>query len=191
MGTDTISYLILYSSLFAGVVVALKTRFYQTAISLLVFSSIFVVFLHYAGDLFGTLVYGSPLAFLPAYLFYMQYERSPRKSSDDDRSVGDVIMGYLLVLFIVFLFKRAGAGWSLLLLMGYWVLYIFIVISYRDSRRVFYYAKIPFVLLSIGALVEEFGLQRGLIPFAVVYLILFALWLKFDVPELTKEPRIT
>ncbi|WP_297513352.1 hypothetical protein [Thermococcus sp.] len=186
-----IDYIVLYSPLFVSVVMALKTRFYQTALSLLVFSSIFAVFLHYAGDLLGTLVYGSMLAFLPAYLFYMQYERSPRKFSEDERSVGDVIMGYLLVLFIVFLFKRAGAGWCLSLLMGYWVLYILIIISYRDSRRVFYYAKIPFVLLSIGALVEEFGFQRGLTPFVVVYLILFALWLKFDLPELTKEPRIT
>ncbi|NJE54343.1 hypothetical protein [Thermococcus sp. 21S9] len=191
MGIDTISYLILYSSLLAGIVTAWKTRFYQTALSLLVFSSIFAVFLRYAGGLFGTLVYGSPLAFLPAYLFYMQYERSPRKSSDDDRSVGDVIIGYLLVLFIVFLFKRAGAGWFLSLLMGYWVLYVLIIISYRDSRRVFYYAKVPFVLLSTGALVKEFGLQRGLIPFVMAYLVLFVLWLKFDLPELTKEPRLT
>ncbi|CAI1492703.1 conserved membrane protein of unknown function [Thermococcus nautili] len=191
MGTGTISYLILYSFLFAGIVTAWKTRFYQTALSLLVFSSIFVVFLHYTDDLFGTLVYGSPLAFLPAYLFYMQYERSPRKSSEDERSVGDVILGYLLVPFLVFLFKRAGAGWSLSLLMGYWVLYLLIIISYRDSRRVFYYAKIPFVLLFLGALVEEFGFQRELIPFVMVYLVLFVLWLKFDLPELTKEPRLT
>ena len=191
MGTNTISYLVLYSFLLAGVVTAWKTKFYQTVLSLLVFSSILASFLYHTGDVFGTFVYGSLLAFLPAYLFYMQYERPFRKSSVDERGVGDVILGYLMVLFLVFLFKRAGAGWSLSLLMGYWILYVFIVISYRNSRRVFYYGKIPFVLLSLGMLVEEFGFQRDLLPLLLSYLIVFFLWLKHDLPITIEEPRIT
>ncbi|WP_048150552.1 hypothetical protein [Thermococcus sp. AM4] len=191
MGTDAISYLILYSFLFVSVITALKARFYQRALSLLVFSSIFASFLYHTGDILGTLVYGSLLALLPAYLFYIQYERPFRKSSDDESSVGDVILGYLMVLFLVFLFKRAGAGWSLSLLMGYWLLYVFIAISYGKSRRVFYYAKIPFVLLSMGTLIEVFGLQSQLLPFIIVYVALFILWLKRDLPRMTEGPKIT
>jgi len=191
MEGDAILYVLLYFSLFVGVILTLKTRFSQTSLSVLVFSSIFASFLHHTKDLTGTLVYGSLLAFLPAYLFYMEYERPPLKPSEDESSVGDVILGGLLIVLIVFLFRKAGAGWCLSLVMGYWPLYVFIVIAYRGSRKAFYYAKAPFVFLSLGALLEELGLQKWLIPFVAVYLALFALWLKFDLPELTREPRIT
>ena len=190
MRTTILQYLILYSFIFAGLITIWETKLYQTALSLLVFSSIFASFLYRTGDILGTLVYGSLLALLPAYLFYIQYEGPFRKSSENDRSVGDMILSYLMVLFLVFLFKKVGAGWSLSLLMGYWMLYLFILIEYRNSRRVFYYAKIPFVLLSLGTLIEVFGLQSQLLPFVIVYAAIFILWLKHDLPRMTREPKI-
>jgi len=66
-----------------------------------------------------------------------------------------------------------------------------LLIDHRENRRAFYLLKVPYVVLSWGALVEEFGFQRELIPFLIAYLVVFVLWLKFDLPRIWRPPRIT
>lgn len=157
MEAGLITYLVLYSSLFAGVITIWNTRLYQTALSLLMFSSISS--LGYSRDVLGTIVYGSLLALLPAYLFYVEHAPSLYKSRED-KSIGDMVVGGLMSLFIALIFKKTGVGWCLSLLMGYWLLYVLVVTTYRKNRKAFYYAKVPFVLLSFGTIDGKVWLSK-------------------------------
>lgn len=124
---------ILYLSLFAGLIAIRITKLYQSALSLLVFSSIFVAGVEY-NDGFIAAISGLMISALSAYLFNMQYEHSPSKSGDE-KSVSDVIIGYFLAVFIVILFKYHGASWCFSLLMGYWVFYVIVIVLYWESRK--------------------------------------------------------
>jgi len=57
MGLDLLEPFALYPFLLAGVVMTWRMRSCQSALSLLVFSSIFASFLGYSEDLFDTIVY--------------------------------------------------------------------------------------------------------------------------------------
>ncbi|WP_460041798.1 hypothetical protein [Thermococcus atlanticus] len=191
MTFDSVVLFILYFSFLIGLTTIRKAKIYYNALSFLVFSSTFIAGINY-NSTYGALISVLVVSALSAYMFYMQYEGPPRgfKKNEDERSVGDVIVGYLLFVFMVFIFKHAGAGWFLSLLMSYWVFYGMMVISYRQSRKAFYLLKIPWVILSIGALIEGFGFQRGLVPFVLAYLAIFFLWIKFDLPEIMRPPKI-
>ncbi len=192
MRFDLLELFVLYPFLLAGIIMTWRMKYCQSALSLLVFSSIFVSFLKYTKDVVA-LISILMIVVLSSYLFYMEYERPPGKSKkiEDDRSVGDVIIEYLLIWGIVFLFKYKGMGWCFSLLMGYWIFYLISITAHRENRRAFYFLKVPYVVLSWGALVEEFGFQRELIPFLIAYLVVFVLWLKFDLPRMLRPLRIT
>lgn len=181
--------LLLYLSLILGVVIGIKTKSYHQELVILVFSSIFVAGIKY-NESYIAVVSWLFLSALSSYLFYLEYER-PLSKREKDESVGDVILGYLMGVFILFLLKSNGAGWVLSFLVSYWAFHLMLLIDYGKDRRAFYLLKVPYVALSLGALIEEFGLQRELVPFLVAYLVFFILWLKFDLPRMWRPPRIT
>ncbi|MDI3476246.1 MAG: hypothetical protein PWQ95_1974 [Thermococcaceae archaeon] len=185
----SVSLLLLYLSFLFGVVVGIKTKSCHPVLAILVFSSAFVAGAEYNSSYIAIISWFA-LSALFSYLFYLGYVH-PRVKHERDESVGDAIMGYLLGLGILLILKLYGAGWILSLLVSYWVFYLMLIIDHGKNRQAFYILKIPWVVFSIGALIEEFGLQKDLVPFLVVYAVVFILWLKFDLPRLWRPPRIT
>lgn len=188
MGVE-ILILLLYLSLILGAVIGIKTKSCHQGLAILVFSSAFVAGIKY-NESFIAVVSWFFLSILSSYLFYFEYER-PLSRREGDESVGDVILGYLIGFFIVLVLKLHGVGWVLSLLASYWEFHLMLLIDYGKNRRVFYLLKIPYIVLSSGALIEEFGVQRELLPFLIAYLACFVLWLKFDLPRMWRPPRIT
>ncbi|WP_456366133.1 hypothetical protein [Thermococcus sp.] len=166
-----------------------KTKSCHQGLAILVFSSTFVAGIKYNGS-YIAVVSWLFLSALSSYLLYFEYER-PRSKREVDGSIGDVILGYLMGFFILFLLKSNGAGWVLSLLASYWAFHLMLLIDYRKNRRAFYLLKVPYVFLSLGALIEEFGLQRELLPFLMAYSAAFILWLKYDLPKMWRPPMVT
>ena len=181
--------LLLYLSLILGMAIGIKTKSCHQGLVILVFSSTFVAGIKYNGS-YIAVVSWLFLSALSSYLFYFEYER-PLSRREGNESVGDVILGYLIGFFIVLVLKLHGVGWVLSLLASYWAFHLMLLIDYGKNRRAFYLLKIPWVVLSLGALIEEFGVQKELLPFLLAYLAVFALWLKFDLPRMWRPPRIT
>ena len=181
--------LLLYLSLILGAVIGIKTRSCHQGLAILVFSSTFVAGIKYNGS-YIAVVSWLFLSALSSYLLYFEYER-PRSKREVDGSIGDVILGYLMGFFILFLLKSNGAGWILSLLASYWAFHLMLLIDYGKDRRAFYLLKVPYAFLSLGALIEEFGFQWELLPFLIVYSAVFILWLKLDLPRMWRSPRIT
>ena len=181
--------LLLYLSLVLGVVMGVKTKSCHWGLTLLVFSSTFAAGVKY-NDTYIAVISWFALSALFSYLFYWEYERLLSKRGED-ASVGDVMLGYLLGFFILALLKSHGAGWILSILVSYLVFYSMLLVDYWGNRKAFYLLKIPWVVLSFGALVEEFGLQKEVVPFVIAYSAVFVLWLKFDLPKMWRPPRIT
>ncbi|WP_048150574.1 hypothetical protein [Thermococcus sp. AM4] len=184
-----ISTLFLYLSLVFVMAISAKTKSCHLGLAILVFSSTFIAGSEY-NNTYIAVISWLALSALFSYLFYLEYER-PLSKREENESVSDVIFGYLLGFFILVLLKSHGAGWILSLLASYWVFHLMLLIDHRENRRAFYLLKVPYVVLSWGALVEEFGFQRELIPFLIAYLVVFVLWLKFDLPRIWRPPRIT
>lgn len=181
--------LLLYLPLVFVVAICAKTKSCHLGLAILVFLSTFVAGIEYNNTYIAVISWLVLSAFF-SYLFHQEYE-GPLSKRKEDENVGDVVLGYLLGLFILVLLKSHGAGWALSLLASYWVFHLMLLIDYRENRRAFYFLKVPYVALSWSALVEEFGFQRELMPFLVTYLVVFVLWLKFDLPRMWKPPLIT
>ena len=181
--------LLLYLFLILGMAIGIKTKSCHQGLVILVFSSTFVAGIKYNGS-YIAVVSWLFLSALSSYLFYFEYER-PLSKREGDESVGDVILGYLMGFVILLFLKLHGAGWVLSLLASYWAFHLMLLIDYGKNRRAFYLLKVPYVILSLGALIEEFGVQRELLLFLIVYSAVFILWLKFDLPRMWRPPRIT
>ena len=188
--------IVLYFSLFAGIVVGLKQRWslHWTLTSLLfsvIFVSGFKVFYERWHSVFAAVFWWILPSILVTALFAQEYER-PVTEPRHNESVGDVLFGLLLTFLLVALFKQYELGWFLSLTMGYVAFYLLLwLVFFWGNRKAFYLLKIPWVVLSLGALIEEFGVQRELLPFLIAYSAVFVLWLKFDLPKMWRPPRMT
>jgi len=187
--------LFLYSTLFVGVIIGVSRRSFHWTLVLLVFSATFTagfsVFYNMWHSVFGAIFWWILPSLLVTALFAQEYEK-PVTEPKHDEGIEDILFALLLSFFLVFLFKSYSFGWFLSLMMGYvpcslllWLVFLW------GKRKAFYLLKIPWVVLSFGSLIEEFGLQKELLPFLVVYILIFILWLKFDLARLWRPPRIT
>ncbi|AAL82108.1 hypothetical protein PFDSM3638_09995 [Pyrococcus furiosus DSM 3638] len=165
--------LFLYFSIILGVIVGVRTRSFHSSLAVLVFSSTFVAGIKYNNS-YIAIISWLALSTLSSYLFHLNVIIKSRK----DESVSNVLMGYLLGFFILLTLKLHGAGWILSILASYWVFYILLMFDYSKNRRAYYLLKTLWIIFSWGALIEAFGLQKELLPFLVVYTLIFILWFK-------------
>lgn len=178
--------LFLYFSIILGVIVKIRARSFHFSLAVLVFSSTFIAGIKYNNS-YTAIISWLVLSTLSSYLFYLDIIIKSR----EDESVSDVLMGYLMGFFILLALKLQGAGWVLSLLASYWVFYMLLMFDCSKNRRAYYLLKTLWIIFSWGALIEAFGFKKELVPFFVVYILIFVLWLKFDLPRLWRPPRIT
>ncbi|WP_048150554.1 hypothetical protein [Thermococcus sp. AM4] len=173
-----------------------KTKSLHRPLTVLIFGEIFISFLkglsiNHVDTLLAALMVGI-FTFVTATFFDVEYN-SPR----EENVKGSHSWITLIVALVGFvLFYRSGI--IVATLIGYGSIYLacLLYLEFKKTpdvkyRKYYYLLKLPYPLLAPLALVEQFDISIYVIPVIVLHYFMTALWLKVELPRMTKPPRIT
>jgi len=187
---------LLFIFLFISLVNLKINRSIHRTLTILIFAEIFVSLLagfsrNGASPLLSAFVL-AVFTFITVVFFDAEYTGLRER----DIKSQDVMLPLLVTLMAIVLFYRAGIIASVLIgYLGVYLAFLFYFeskgISEAIYRKYYYLLKLPYPLLAPLALLEQFGFQRWVVPFVVFHYVVTLLWVKFELPGLIREPRIT
>ena len=190
------AYLLLYIFLLISLVNLVIAKSIHRTLTILIFGEIFVALLvgfsrNGASPLLSAFVLA---VFTTTTVVFFDAEYTGLRERDvKSRDVG---LPLLVTLMAIVLFYRAGMIASVLI--GYLGVYLAFLFYFESKkipdvqyRRSYYLLKLPYPLLAPLALVEQFGLVVYLVPLIVLHYLITGLWLKIELPQMIKPPRIT